>query len=59
MQWECNAVKVDGLAGRQDILTVASALARLRARTIWKLTKQEVAAAGGLEALNLTANVKV
>ena len=38
---------------------IASALKRLPARTLWKLSKQEVEAAGGLEALNLTENVKV
>ncbi len=47
------------IAGREDTISIASALARLQARTIWKLTKHEVAAAGGLEALNLTDNVKV
>ncbi len=38
---------------------IASALSRLPIRTIWKMSKQEVAAVGGLDALNLTENVKV
>ncbi|EIE24908.1 UDP-Glycosyltransferase/glycogen phosphorylase [Coccomyxa subellipsoidea C-169] len=38
---------------------IASALSRLPIRTIWKMSKQEVAAVGGLDALNLTDNVKV
>ena len=46
-------------AGREEIQAIAAALSRLPARTVWKLTKQEVAAAGGLEALNLTDNIKV
>ena len=46
-------------AGKEEMRIIASALNRLPARTIWKLSQQEVAAAGGLEALNLTERVKV
>ena len=38
---------------------IALALNRLPARTIWKLSQREVAAAGGLEALNLSEKVMV
>ena len=46
-------------AGREEMQMIASALKRLPARVLWKLSKQEIEAAGGLEALNLTENVKV
>lgn len=46
-------------AGREEMQMIASALRRLPARVLWKLSKREVAAAGGLEALNLAENVKV
>ena len=38
---------------------MAEAMARLPQRVIWKMGDKEVAQAGGLSALNLTANIKV
>ena len=38
---------------------MAKAMARLPQRVIWKMGDKEVAQAGGLSALNLTANIKV
>lgn len=46
-------------AGQREILAVAKAMARLPQRVIWKMGDKEVAQAGGLSALNLTANIKV
>ena len=45
-------------AGQREIKAIAGALARLPQRVIWKLSAQEVNRAGGLAALNLTANIK-
>ena len=41
------------------MFSIAAALGKLPARIIWKLSKAEVEAAGGLEALNLQSNVMV
>ena len=46
-------------AGQRELLAVAKAMARLPQRVIWKMGDKEVAQAGGLSALNLTANIKV
>ena len=45
--------------GKEEMQMIALALNRLPARTIWKLSQREVAAAGGLEALNLSEKVMV
>lgn len=54
-----NVESVNVLAGKEETQIIASALGRLPAKTIWKLSKQEVAAVGGLKNLNISDNVKV
>jgi len=46
-------------AGPKEITALAKALAYLPQRVIWKLSAKEVARAGGLATMNLTANIKV
>jgi len=46
-------------AGPKEITALAKALAHLPQRVIWKLSAKEVARAGGLATMNLTANIKV
>ena len=46
-------------AGQKEITALAKALAQLPQRVIWKLSAKEVAKAGGLASMNLTANIKV
>ena len=58
MWLRCHAQAVNA-AGQREILAVAEAMGRLPQRVIWKMGDKEVAQAGGLSALNLTANIKV
>ena len=45
--------------GHGEMHAMASALARLPARVVWKVSGDELARAGGAASLNLSANVKV
>ena len=57
--WRKGHAQAVNAAGQREILAVAKAMARLPQRVIWKMGNKEVAQAGGLSALNLTANIKV
>ena len=58
VKWVVRCVPLS-CVGKEEIQMIALALNKLPARTIWKLSQREVAAAGGLEALNLSQNVMV
>ena len=60
MLFGCHAQALQlSAAGQREIAAVATAMARLPQRVVWKMGDKEVAQAGGLPALNLTANIKV